>query len=163
MQYNPGTISTTSSSGTANASAYGTGGSAYGSATYTGTSTTTSPGTFSTTMMPITINRYEYDATFWRKGRPSIFGVHPQALPDEMRKSLQRNTGALVKLVIDDSPAFRANVLAGDVVIALDDIPILSPQQLLDLLPRYAGKRTVVTVLRDRVERRIEVQLNANP
>jgi S1-C subfamily serine protease len=69
----------------------------------------------------------------------------------------------LVKLVIDDSPAFRANVLAGDVVIALDDIPILSPQQLLDLLPQYAGKRTVVTVLRDRVERRIEVQLNANP
>ena len=160
MQYHPGQNSTTYSSGTANASAYGTGGSAYGTATYSGTSTTTSPGTFSTTMVPVTVHRYSYGVTFWRKERPAILGVQTDVLPEEMRRQLQRNTGALVKVVMDDSPAFRANILAGDVVIAVDDTPIISPQQFHDTMPQFSGKRVVVTILRGGEEKKIEVQMN---
>lgn len=161
VQYQPGANSTTYSSGTVNANAYGTGGSAHGTATYSGYSTTTSPGTFSTTIVPITVHRYAHGATFWRKARPPVFGVFPESLPEDMRHRLQRNTGAIIKLVGDDTPAFRANILAGDIVIRIGDEEIMSAQHLLDVLPKYAGQTVAVTLLRDGVEKSITVRMNA--
>ena len=56
VQYHPGQTSTTTSSGTVNANVYGSGGGyAYGTGNYSGSSTTTSPGTFSTQVVPVTV------------------------------------------------------------------------------------------------------------
>jgi hypothetical protein len=67
-QYNPGQTSTTTSSGTVNANAWGSGGYAYGTGNYYGSSTTTSPGTFNTQYIPVTVQRYQYEAGFWSNG-----------------------------------------------------------------------------------------------
>lgn len=164
VQYHPGTTSTTETTGTANANAYGSsGGYAYGTANYSGTSTTTTPGTYSTEMVPVTVESYAYGATFWRKGVPPTFGVNVAGLPPELRQSLQRNTGVVVKYVVDDSPAFRANVLVGDVIVEMDGRQVESQPQFMSMLENVSGRLVEVAVLRNGAEKTFKVQMNVRP
>jgi S1-C subfamily serine protease len=93
-------------------------------------------------------------------GRPRIFGTNVANLSDETRIALKRNTGAVVVLVINDSPAFHANVLVGDIIIRIDDTPIDSEQDVTTKMPAFAGKDCVLTVLRDGKETKIPIKLN---
>jgi len=162
LNYQPGQTSTTYSSGTATASAYGSnGGAVYGSGQYNGSSTTTTPGTFTTSEVPVTVRRYDYAAIFWRRGRPPVLGVSAINLPDNIRMALKRNTGALISVVLDDSPAFRANLIPGDILIKIDETSIDSALQLSGCLPSFAGKDCVLTVLREGKETNIPVKMNS--
>ena len=151
-QYNPGTTSTTNTYGTVNTS--------YGSANYNASSTTTSPGTISTEMVPITIQRYEYSATFWRKAQSFVFGARGTNLPDDLRQRLQRNGGVLVNVVVVDSPAFRANILPGDVITKINGWDIYSAEQYTHVVTMERGKASVITVIRSGEAKSIPVTLN---
>lgn len=76
-----------------------------------------------------------------------------------MRKTLERNTGALITVVIEDTPAFRANLLPGDIIIAIDSLDIVSPVQMVESLPLFAGRTVIVKVLRNGKERELSVAL----
>ena len=71
-----------------------------------------------------------------KRGYIGIAG-QPVRLPDNQRAE-GRTEALLVSGVIDDGPAAAAGVLVGDVILALDNQPIASPEDLLDLL---AGDR----------------------
>ena len=149
LTYNPGTSSTTYSQGSANAQAYNNrGGSAYGTASYSGTSTTTSPGTYSTQVIPITVNTYKWEASFWRKMLPPILGVRAENLPATLRQKLQRNSGAHVTMVIDGSPAFYANILPGDVIIGIGDETNIIGDEIFSVALKYAGRKIDIKLLR---------------
>jgi hypothetical protein len=161
ITYNPGASSTTTSNGVVNANATNNqGGSAYGTAVYSGTSTTTSPGTYSTQIIPVTVDRYKWEATFWRKLSPPVFGVRVDSLSDELRQKFERNTGVVVRIVSDDSPAFRANILVGDVLTAIDDEEIITAANFSEFLSKYAGTTVTFTVLRGPQTKKIPVKLN---
>jgi S1-C subfamily serine protease len=64
--------------------------------------------------------------------------------------------------VIQDSPAFRANILEGDIIIQIADKPVAMPQDLIGILPQYAGQKVPMKVLRSGKELDIDVQLNGN-
>jgi PDZ domain len=159
LSYQSGQTYTTQTYGTANANAYGSGGYAYGYGTYSGTSTTTTPGTFSTQYVPYSRQVYDQGAVFWRRVKPGIFGVHLAPIPEVMRSTLQRNTGVLVDIVQLDTPAFRANILDGDVIIQIANKPVETVQQFIDLLPSYVGQEVSVKVIRGGQTLDIEVQL----
>ena len=159
FSYEPGQTYTTTRNGNVNANVYGNGGYAYGSGTYSSSSTTTTPGTSHTDYVPYQQRIYEHGATFWRRIKPGLFGVQPALIPDPMRITLQRNTGVFVKSVMQDSPAFKANIMRGDVIIQIADKSIMSPQDFIDLLPTYAGQKISVRVIRDTRTLDIEVQL----
>jgi hypothetical protein len=161
LQYNPGTTSTTYSSGTMTANAYGNGGYAYGTGNYYGNSTTTTPGTFSTQMIPVTMARYSYDAVFWRKRKPPVFGVIPIPISDELKGKLQRNTGVLIAIIYDDSPAFRANLLEGDVILSMAGEDVLSPSDLSNKLFLHKGQKVDVGIWRNGELKTISVQLDS--
>lgn len=158
MTFQPGQVQTTYAQGHVNANAYGTGGSASGTANYSGTSTTVSPGTFSTTQVPYSVNRNAYEALFFRKLRYN-FGARYRPLSDEERRILQRNAGLVVTMIIDDSPAFRANVLIGDIMLTLDDELISSVPQFTQLASSKLGRAAKLTILRDGKPLVIEVTL----
>lgn len=141
LSYQPGQTYTTHTYGTATANAYGSGGYAYGSGTYSGNSTTTTPGTYSTQYIPYQRQVFDQGAVFWRRIRPGIFGANLAPIPDDLRSKLQRNTGVLVTVVVQGSPAFRANVIRGDVITQIADKPVATVQELIDLLPSYAGQK----------------------
>jgi hypothetical protein len=163
IQYNPGQTYTTTISGTVNANAWGSGGHAYGTGNYYGSSMTTTPGTFSTQVIPVTVHRYQYEAEFFRKTKPSILGVKVQPLPPELRQRLERNTGVVVWVVLAGSPAFGANILEGDVIGKINGEDVASVEDYGEKLTRLAGQRVDVGIWRNGQSKTISVQLNNKP
>jgi S1-C subfamily serine protease len=64
------------------------------------------------------------------------------------RPSDGQSSGVLVVRVMEGSPAERAGLLVGDVLIAIDGQPLDSPSRLLDALAAGAGLSSTVRVLR---------------
>ena len=159
-QYNPGQTYNTYSSGTVNANAYGSGGYAYGSGNYYGSSTTTTPGTYSTQYVPVTVHRYEYHASFWRIGPKPKLGIQMTDLPSEMRTRLERNTGALIVVVMNESPAFRANIIEGDVLLKINGEDILSSTDGPEKITALAGQQVKLQIWRNGTVKEVSTQLN---
>lgn len=144
---------TTYSSGTVNG--------AYGSANYNGSSTT-----YGTTVVPLTTQqqRYDQNAVFFVKSTKKIrVGVHFDSLTPELRTRYERNTGALIDMVMDGTPAFVANVLPGDLAIELNGTPVIDGRQFQKLLADASAKEGTFTlkILRNGAERLIAVQMPA--
>lgn len=151
----PWTVPTsTTTYSSAHATAYGSGGgtvNAYGS----GTSTTT--GT-STTMIPITEHRSDYGAGYFIK-RKSQFGVHGRDLNDTERRELQSNKGLYVRVVVDDSPAYQADILSGDIILAIDGEPVANGESLSKLIGARLGQSVKVSIYRQGAKFEKSVQL----
>lgn len=175
----PGTSSTTTTSGHASAygsgsysaSAYGSGGYAYGTGSYSGsahgsyygsTTTTTDPQLY-TYNVPYTAHVYYYGIVFFRKAKPPILGAHNVVLDDETRKSLGRNTGAKVTVVVNNSPAFVSNIMPNDVITQIGQYAVNSPDDLGAALGALAGTNTSLTYIRGGTEYTVGVKLNPMP
>jgi len=149
---NPDKTVTTQSHGTV----YGSG----GSASYTGTSTTTVPGGYSVYNIPYSIARYDQMATFWVRGKPPVLGVYVRDLTPEERAQLQRNRGVVVIAVIKKSPAFRADVLHNDVLLRIGSDDLEDVSGFMAIVPRYASKEVDLILLRSGETRTVRVRLN---
>lgn len=134
------TTSTTYSTGTA--TAYGSA----GSATAYGSTTSTTYGA-STTYVPITTHRVDYGALYFVK-RSYVFGVIHRDLSDAERREQQSNKGVAVRIVVDDSPAFDADILVGDIIAAVDGIEVTNSQSLSGLLRTRQGQKIDVSISR---------------
>jgi len=161
INYSPGQNSTTYASGVVNATARNNyGASAYGTANYSGTSTTTSPGSFNTSYLPIQVQRSENQAIFFRK-RFYQFGAFLDRLPTELSQKLERNAGLVVRVVVESSPAFVANILVGDILVTIDDEPIISVDEFMMQVDRKAGQNVAIGILRHEKPKTIQVQLKS--
>lgn len=69
----------------------------------------------------ISAEAYQCDFTA-QQATPIVTGVGLilSDLSSDAKASLERNAGALVKTVVDDSPAWKANVIPNDVLIAVN-------------------------------------------
>lgn len=112
--------------GFSTANVYGNGGSFNG----TGTTVTALPGQTSTQMVPYAERTFDTQLLFFRKRRVGPFGLYLELVPAELRQSLGRNTGAYVVAVEDESPAFMADIVPGDILISADGAPIRTPADL---------------------------------
>jgi hypothetical protein len=148
------TPTTTTSYSTGTATAYGPGGvvNAYGSGTTTTYGTTT-------TMMPLTIHRSDYGAGYFIKRKWS-FGALWRDLNDTERQELQSNKGVYVRLVVDNSPAYLADILPGDIIVAVDGSPVLNQQSISDELRARGGQKVTVSLYRrgNRLEKSVQLQ-----
>jgi len=142
---------------------YGSGGYASGFGTYSGSATTTSSGTYNTQYVPYQYSVYRTSTAFWQKLKPPVFGARFKPIPDDLRIALQRNTGAYVSAVGQDSPAFKANVLDGDLIIQIADKPVTSPQDLSDYYLSHAGQKVTIKLIRNGQTLDFDVQLNERP
>lgn len=148
------TPTTTTSYSTGSATAYGSG----GSVTAYGSGTTTTYGS-TTNYVPMTVHRSDYGAVFFVKRRFGL-GAYMRDLNDSERQGLQSNKGAAVRLVVDGTPAFDADILIGDVIIAMDGVGVSSVKAFGDLLLERRGRLVSFSIIRrgQRIEK--SVQLN---
>src|SRR6202030_1868553 len=89
-------------------------------------------------------------------------GVQMQEVTPALAKAvgLGREKGVLVDVVEKDSPAARAELKQGDVILAFDGKPIASPRDLaFAIADTQAGQSVPVRVWRDRAERTLEVTI----
>jgi S1-C subfamily serine protease len=98
-----------------------------------------------------------------RRGYLGIAG-QPAVLPDSQRGDDSREHALLVVGVSSGSPAARAGILVGDVVVAFDEHPIESPEDLLDLLSGdRIGKDARLRILRGGAATDVTVTVGERP
>jgi serine protease Do len=93
-------------------------------------------------------------------------GVQIQPVTAEIAASLRLSEarGALVVTPTDDSPAGKAGIKAGDVIVAVDGKKIEDSSALARMIASYAPDTTVnVTLYRDGAEQNVPVKLGTMP
>lgn len=123
--------STTISQGSA--TAYGSG----GSANAYGSSTSTTLG-MSAQVVPTTESRSNVMVRFFARVKHSV-GLYFVPLSDVQRQELQTNQGVVVAALVDGSPAYRANVLKGDLLLRIGDVPMFGKDDWDAAIAKYAG------------------------
>lgn len=126
---------------------------------YSGTSTT-----YGNTVVPITTHQMRYDQTavfFVKSTKKPRFGVSLKNLSDDQRRALERNTGAIVDVVVEGSPAFFSNVLPGDILIKVNDSNVMDAKHASELMQGVssATSSAVFTVIRNGKEQTITIKL----
>jgi serine protease DegQ len=87
-------------------------------------------------------------------------GSHPVALPTPISTGLGRETGLLLISVQPDSPASRAGLFLGDVVVTLDGTPTAEPADLLPALDEdQIGREIVLGILRGGERREVRLKV----
>ncbi len=137
---------------------YGGYGTANSNAYYNGTSTT-----YGTQVVPqITQHKlYDQNAVYLVKINPKMrFGLFLIDLTPELRAEYQRNTGAIADVIVEKTPAFYSNVLAGDLIIAVDGVNVKDVQHAQELMANVppTAKSSEITVIRQNEEKKIVVQ-----
>lgn len=134
-----------------------------GSLNYSQTSTTTLPRESrpaQTTTYTSTI--YDQFTGFWLKTKPARLGIVPRDLTAEERAARGSNKGLAIVGVIKGSPAFKADVMRGDILLKIADLEVSSWDDLSAALDQYAGTEVDLSLVRGTTEKTIHVKLNPN-
>jgi serine protease Do len=92
-------------------------------------------------------------------------GVYTQTLTPELREGLNyTGTGALVSRVVEDSPAAKAGVQKGDVIVGINTATIASSTDLTDQIGKTKVGQTIsVRIVRDGTKRTLNAKLVERP
>jgi serine protease Do len=93
-------------------------------------------------------------------------GVSIQPLTPELAKSfgLKDEKGVLISDVVQDSPAERAGIAAGDIVIEFDNKKVQAPQDLQKAVAATVpGKDVPLKVWRDKTEKTLAIKIGETP
>jgi len=118
--------------------------------------------TYGTVVVPISSNTRRYDqfGVYFAKWKEKArFGIQGRDLTPVLRRELERNTGMLIEVVVEDTPAFDANVIAGDVLIEVNGKTIRdydAAAKILGAVPESA-ESAVITIIRNGEEEDITV------
>jgi hypothetical protein len=100
----------------------------------------------STTYNTYTVDRFDQAAVYMvRRQQPMAFGAVVDALTVEDRRQLGTNRGVRVATVVRDTPAWKANVLPGDVILTINGKDVTNEAQL----EQNAGMAGQVEILRN--------------
>lgn len=109
---------TTTSYTSGTASAYGSRG--YASGTYSGTTTTT--GT-STAYFPMTVNRFDKVGIYFKEVPKIGAGIFLRDLTQDEIQTIETRRAFAIKFVRDNSPAYYADLLPGDIITQVNGQP----------------------------------------
>jgi membrane-associated protease RseP (regulator of RpoE activity) len=92
-------------------------------------------------------------------------GVYTQELDSDLRESINyKGQGVLVRQVMTESPASRAGLQRGDVIVRVDSKVVDSPSRLADVVAALpVGKKVAVEVVRDGSSKTLNPTLAARP
>ncbi len=93
-------------------------------------------------------------------------GIETQDLTPELAESFRSPTtaGALIAGVLRDSPAYRADLKAGDVLLAINRQPVINSASMLNLIATLKPKQeAILTIIREGKKVDIKVLIGTRP
>ncbi|MDN4037975.1 Do family serine endopeptidase [Massilia sp. YIM B02443] len=93
-------------------------------------------------------------------------GIESQDITPELADSfgLPKRSGAIIAGVVRGSPAERAGILPGDILVAVAGEPVADTSEMLNLIARLEpGAKTPMTILRKRREATLDVTVGRRP
>lgn len=148
--YTPGTTTNINTAGTVGG---------FGGVPYSQNSTVTTPGRVGVSYVPYQANVYSQTVLYWRKMQPRPFGANFQKTDEDWRKKHGRNFGVVCKFVINDSPAYKANLFSGDIVLRVNAVEIANEEQMMKVIEDNLGKSISLDIDREGKEMQIAVSL----
>jgi len=144
------TSQTSYSSGTVNA--YGSGGFATGN--YTGTTTTYGS---QTSYIPYSVDRYDQMAIYFGPLERKGVGFRLIPLTAEQHQALGTNKGLKIDAIAKESPAFKADILPGDIVLEVNGHALYDSPSSSDVLVSVRGSMAEFLLVRNGVQIRKNV------
>lgn len=86
-----------------------------------------------------------------------LFGASLSTVNEELSQRLKLKRGVLVNEAPEDSPAWRAGLRTGDVIVAADGQAVVSFGQLREAVIRASDQSVELRVVRDQKERRVHI------
>lgn len=85
-----------------------------------------------------------------RDGKTELLNIPRSRIPDGSKKSFLIPTGirAQVGDVLKDSPAMKAGVKPGDILLSLNNIPLYSPEETISVVGKNKNKTVPLDVIR---------------
>jgi len=110
--------------------------------------------------MPYSIRRNDFSAVYLVKTRPH-FGVMYGTIDAATRNRLQTNAGVLIRVVVDGSPAARADIFAGDIVLTADGQRVDGVEPFNQYMKAHLGQQVVMGIDRNGTQLQKSVTLLA--
>lgn len=105
--------------------------------------------------------QYKYFASYWAKMPTPMLGVHIIKLQIREDEQLVEQKGLKVLAVIKDSPAAKAGIVRGDVLLKLADVALNKPEELSGLVQKYQGQDVAIEYEREGMPNSVNAQVNA--
>lgn len=104
--------------------------------------------------------QYKYFASYWAKLPTPMLGVHIIKLQSREGEELVAQKGLKVLAVIKDSPAAKAGIARGDVLLKIADVALNKPEELSGLVQKYQGQDVVIEYEREGTPNVVHAQVN---
>ncbi len=98
-------------------------------------------------------------------GEKPWIGVYTRTVTDKLAKEMDLSVdyGAVIRMVVEDSPADEAGLKTDDVILKIDGKKIADASDLTDMVREDSiGQKVVLTVLRDGKEKTVDVTLGSS-
>ena len=112
--------------------------------------------------------QYDYFASYWAKLPTPLLGVHiiklvKNAQPDDEEADAKKmeNKGLTILAVIKDSPAAKAGLIRGDVLMKVAGNELNKPEELSSIVRRYQGQDVAIEYERAGEKNVAKAQINS--
>ena len=105
--------------------------------------------------------KYNYYASYWAKLPTPLMGVHVIKLIQVTDSGPKPDAGLKTIAIIKESPAAKAGLLKGDVILTLADVKMDKSDDLFATVKRYAGKTVPIELERNGEVIKTTIALNS--
>ncbi len=95
-----------------------------------------------------------------------FLGVSLEMLNDDLGAyfGVGEDEGALIVNVSEESPAEEAGIKGGDVIVSMDNVEVMDPQDVHEILSEFDEGETInITVIRQKAKKKFNVELGKHP
>ena len=115
-----------------------------------------------------TFKRGHWLATYWAKPKHMPLGAFytgdlPKGATEALEGVFEQGSAVIVDFVAEGSPADRAGIQPGDLLVEVNKVPILTPEDMNARLREFAGQSVILTVwpMLEGEPHYVEVELNS--
>jgi len=97
---------------------------------------------------PILVHDYEYGVSYWQKVRSYAFGAVFSDLTDQQRDMIGSNRGCAISVVVNGTPAFNSDFIAGDVLTVINGQRMTNAKDCHQAIDALSGRTVEITYWR---------------
>jgi hypothetical protein len=107
--------------------------------------------------------QYKYYASYWAKLPTPLLGVHiiKLASRDSETEQVIENKGLKVLAVVKDSPAAKAGLTRGDVLLKIKDVELGKPEELSSVVRQFQGQNVAIEYEREGTKNIVQAHINS--
>jgi hypothetical protein len=107
--------------------------------------------------------QYKYYASYWAKLPTPLLGVHiiKLASRDSETEQVIENKGLKVLAVVKDSPAAKAGLSRGDVLLKIKDVELGKPEELSSVVRQFQGQNVAIEYEREGTKNIAQAHINS--